>query len=254
MINVAQIPYLNCVPFYWDKSTQSPKELKWIEVHPKALGGLAREGKIDAGPVSLVDSFELEKDFEPLSDFCIAVKNAAGSVFLFSNQLVEKLNGRKIGLTSQSVTSVELLKMILEERYAVEPVYQTDSDRSGDARLLIGDDALKAQSSSEIKRFFPFCYDLGAEWFRWQGLPFVFARWMVRKEISQSARAPLVGILERNLRSWHSDPKSVRGGISAQWNFDEAIRYLQGFQYRLGEAEKKSIAVFRSALKSSILL
>ena len=38
---------------------------------------------------------------------------------------------------------------------------------------------------------FPYVYDLGAEWHAWTGLPFVFSRWMVRKDVSPKDLAVL---------------------------------------------------------------
>ncbi len=126
ILKIAEIPYLNCVPFYWNKEKNSLGDKKnaiqyqWISASPKKLGELARKGKIDAGPISLVDSFALEKDFEPLGNFGIAVKNAANSVLLFSTKPIHSLNGAKIGLTRDSVTSIQLLRFILERKYRVK--------------------------------------------------------------------------------------------------------------------------------------
>ena len=54
-------------------------------------------------------------------------------------------------------------------------------DGSADALLLIGDEALQAKK--EGVQGFPIVTDLGEEWFEWQGTPFVFARWVVRKSL-----------------------------------------------------------------------
>ena len=111
-LKIARIPFLNCAPFYW-RSPQTGK-CTLVSVTPKKLGELLREGKLDAGPVSLVDSLECEKDFEPLANLGIAVKGPVKSVTLFSSKPVETLAGCKIGLTQDSVTSVKLLKFLLE--------------------------------------------------------------------------------------------------------------------------------------------
>ena len=64
---IAQIPYLNCAPFYWDKNLRFPgHEIEWKWAAPSDLGILAREGLIDAGPVSLLNGPGLASDFDLL--------------------------------------------------------------------------------------------------------------------------------------------------------------------------------------------
>ena len=55
-------------------------------------------------------------------------------------------------------------------------------DDTVSALLLIGDAALRA--SGEVTGHF--VYDLGALWYEWTTLPFVFALWLCRNEIAES--------------------------------------------------------------------
>jgi chorismate dehydratase len=84
------------------------------------------------------------------------------------------------------------LRLLLEERYGVQPREYRRGAESGDARLVIGDAALE-----EVKRGrFKFVYDLGEEWRRWQELPFVFARWVVRRDLPQEEKQRFIRSLE----------------------------------------------------------
>ncbi len=55
-LTIAEIPYLNCAPFYWNKEVSVPGfEVEWKCAHPREMGELAQRGLMDAGPVSLLN-------------------------------------------------------------------------------------------------------------------------------------------------------------------------------------------------------
>lgn len=249
IFKIAEIPYLNCVPFYWNKEANSPADEKngiqftWIRASPKKLGELAKKGGIDAGPISLVDSFALEKQFEPLDNFGIAVKNAANSVLLFSKKPIRSLQGAQIGLTRDSVTSVQLLRFILERKYRLQANFHAGFRLSDDAQLKIGDEALKEILKNNSKKF-NCAVDLGEEWKKWQGLPFVFARWMIRKNSPEIAKRLLYKILDRNLR----EQETAVERAAKNWKNFNAREYLEDFTYRLGKNETQSIRIFHNLL------
>jgi predicted solute-binding protein len=66
---IARIPYLNTEPFYHRFSAQG---YELVDLPPRELGREAALGRIAAGPMSAVDYFRLEEDFEPLGPFGIA--------------------------------------------------------------------------------------------------------------------------------------------------------------------------------------
>jgi chorismate dehydratase len=106
------------------------------------------------------------------------------SVLLFSRLPLEELRHQKIGLTTESETSVNLLKILFAVNLAIPaffercslPLHQALAKYS--ALLLIGDSALVERG----RNYDLFVYDMGELWHRFTGLPFVFALWMVRKE------------------------------------------------------------------------
>src|SRR5437763_10284124 len=119
-LRIGYIPYLNMVPFHQGFGPEglkaNPFELEFKEMSPRALGLEAEAGKLDAGAMSLVDSFRLADRFEPLGDFGIGVKRAAGSVLLFSKKPLSDLEGL-CAVTDETSTSVRLLQVLLEKRY-----------------------------------------------------------------------------------------------------------------------------------------
>ena len=88
---------------------------------PSAMSQATREGALDAGPVPLVACFEQEEHLVPLGDLCIATTEEAQSILLFSQRPLEKMGGGIFGITEETTTSVQLLKVLLQHRYHVRP-------------------------------------------------------------------------------------------------------------------------------------
>ena len=104
-------------------------------------------------------------------------------------QILHKaVDGERLTFDEGSRTSAALAQILLQERYGVRPAVRpllldADAEASGaDAVLLIGDRAMKACLPG-----FRYSVDLGEEWFRWTGLPFVFAFWAVREGFKDDA-------------------------------------------------------------------
>src|SRR5512140_1814104 len=174
---IARIPYLNTEPFYHYFSARG---YELVDLPPRELGREAARGRIAAGAMSAVDYFRLEEDFEPLGSFGIATAGPVHSVLLLSQRPVPELNGGTIAVTSDTSTSVKLLSLLLRERYDVRPaVMRRGLDEPADACLVIGDEALRRVSREKH----PVVLDLGAAWWEWKKLPFVFALWTVRRSL-----------------------------------------------------------------------
>ena len=143
---------------------------------------LGRESRL--ADVEFVDGPPTQKPgaFVLAPDICTSCSFEVRSVKLYAKRPIEDLDGRTVRLTGQSMTSVNLLKILMRERFDVEPVYGVGAyEPSDDACLLIGDQALE---ENERHRF-AFDYDLGSLWQDWQGVPFVFGAWIVSKSALQ---------------------------------------------------------------------
>jgi chorismate dehydratase len=240
---------LNSEVFYQD----FPLDLVELQVLvPSALSRAARRGEVDVGPVPLVTCFELEEQFMPLGDFGIAVKERAGSVLLFSKKPIEALAGSRIAITGESSTSVRLLKILLRQRYGIRGVqYVATTDLHTDAILLIGDAALNNRKGLPS---YPRVYDLGELWIQWTELPFVFARWIVRRDLNLEARDFLVKLLAKSLERGLKRIDSIAAArTDLSMSVDEVREYLHGFIYEIGPREKDAIVLFRSYLETEEL-
>ena len=245
-LKLALIPYLNCEPFY-----AGVEDLGFEVVYepPSRVGERAARGEALCGPMAVVDLWRVPNAFDPVADFGIACEGPAHSVLLFARREIGSLRGLPIGLTDESSTSVRLLQALLVKRYGVHPLRLCRGEQ-GDvaARLLIGDDALRAAGAGLDG--FPFVYDLGQEWFGWQGVPFVFARWVISRRVPARERERIAASLADALASWPARVPEIaaRRGAELAFGVDEIREYLSTFIYRLGPAEEYGERAFRESL------
>jgi chorismate dehydratase len=239
-MRVGRIPYLHAAPFYFDMARRG---IELYEMVPRALVAAAERGEIDAGPVPLADSFRLEDHFQPVAGFGIASVKQAGSMVLFSTVPLMALEGASIGITDEASSAPRLLQILLRLRYGVQPAAFVSLDTSYDAFLLIGNQALRQRMGTPGFRH---TYDLGTEWQAWTGLPCVFCRWMVRKDVAPKDLALLVDTLYVGLEE----------GVNALYGLADPredllmlprdiVTYIQGLRYYIGHAEQRAIEKFR---------
>lgn len=243
-IRVGRIPYLNSEAFYFDMIRRGGFE--FYDLVPSALAPALEEGEIDAAPVPIVDCFRLEDRFRPLAGFCIATVERARSILLYSTKPITELTGARIGITDETSTSRRLLQVLLTLKYQVKPAAYVSLQDPFDAFLLIGDEALRRRRGL---RSYPHRYDLGEEWFNWTRLPFVFARWIARKDMDPKELA----LLEDTLYVGMED------GVDALYHLSEprdqlrmlprdVVEYIRGFRFFMGLSEYKGVDLFRQYL------
>jgi chorismate dehydratase len=243
------IPYLNCEPFH---AGLADLDLEIVHEVPSELGRMAGEGAATCGPMAVADWFPLRDRFEPLEDFGIACEGPAHSVLLFARRDLTALSGARVGLTRESSTSVRLLELILTRKLGLEDVaLARGASEDDDARLVIGDEALRA--ASEGLGGFPFVFDLGSEWHGWQGLPFVFARWVVSTEVPPEERRLIAAAIGRSLDGWKLRVPEIAARRGAEFGLDGdgVLQYLSNFRYRLGPVETMGERMFEAMLEET---
>src|SRR5262249_18469503 len=147
--------------------------------HPSTLCAQLAAGQLD---VALVSSFEFLRNptYSIVDGVAIGSDGPVGSVFVAHLSDWSTIN--EIEIDPASLTSVNLLRCLLAEsgrkiRFSNEMPGQMDRLQSAQARLLIGDQAIRFRSKyGERYRY----WDLGGEWQRTVGLPFVYAVWLIR--------------------------------------------------------------------------
>ncbi|HLB00203.1 MAG TPA: aminofutalosine synthase MqnE [Bacteroidota bacterium] len=243
---IGKIPYLNSLPFYHDFE-KGP--FRVLPIVPRRMGLLAANGQLAAGLFSLMDYFRNESTLDLLG-WCIATRDQVKSVMLFSNHGWADLDGKRIGVTDETATSIRLLRLLLEKKYGVSAefvrLHAGVNDYSGyDAVLLIGDQALYYNRHG--LEGYELVYDLAAEWYEWKKMPFVFAVWAVSKSAGPGVRSALGATIRESLLKTDGRYRAIGElhGRTLRLPPEYVEEYLEGFNYTLGDRETEAMREFR---------
>ena len=220
-----------------------------IDGVPTELNRQMAVGALDVSVVSAVEYARESKRYLLLPDLAISCDGPVRSVLLFSRRPAEDLDGRPVLVSRSSMTSVALLELLFEHVWDARPVFVpanaeiTDVDHFGDedhdGRLVIGDAALLLGTRLRAHRAVPadyqHAYDLGEEWKRWTGLPFVFAVWVAQRT-TPAADALGVHATLIESRDWglaHLDVLAAQASAAAGVDRARCLEYLSGLDYGL---------------------
>lgn len=250
-IRVGAVSYLNTKPLiYGFKDGEIKNKADLIVEYPSKIAAMLLNDEIDVGLVPVAIIPELKEHYI-ISDYCIGCDGEVGSVCLFSEVPLEKIE--RVLLDYQSRTSVELLKILIKQYWKIDPVLISTSEdlpvgqagfrkdiKGTTAALIIGDRALEQRKISKYR------YDLGEEWKKFTGLPFVFAAWISNKKLDGTFidifnKANLIG-LQQIEKVIDENPYQF---------FDLKSYYTEYINYYLDERARKGLDLFLSSLKSN---
>ncbi|MDA1127395.1 MAG: hypothetical protein O2913_01695 [Chloroflexi bacterium] len=243
VVIVGRVIALNFEPFYIDMERRGIvlNDAK-LENVPQAL----RDGAINAGPVSLVDSFDLDDICVPVAGFCLSASDRAGSHLLYSKKPIEELSGATIASFNPDSTTRKLFQVLLAQKHNGNADTFVSMAEEHDAFVVSGDDALRRRRGT---RGYGHRYDLGQEWHAMTGLPFVFSRWLGRKELTGDEMLLIEDTLYVGLEDgvdslFHlADPKDHLLMMAR-----DIVDYIIGYRYFVGLSERKSIDLFKEYL------
>ncbi len=206
---------------------------------PSRVAERLHAGEVDLG---LVPSIEYAFGrYAIVPGVAIASQGAVRSVCLFHREPLERV--RRVALDTSSRASAGLVRVLLHARLGRNPEYVPMApglDRmleAADAALLIGDPALDLESDAAR-------LDLGEEWTRLTGLPFVYAFWAGPvgvvspagvKRLQQALASGLASLPEIARRQAHGD-------LARAAKYEAYLR--ESIVYRLGEAEQAGLLEF----------
>jgi len=237
-IRVGIVNYLNTKPLLY--GLLKPPIAEKIELtgdYPAKIAQMLLDDKIDVGlvPVTVLTKMP---EYHIIGDYCIGTEGEIASVALFSEVPVNEI--KKVYLDYQSQTSVELLKYLMKDYWGINPeIVQAENDNyraeitGTTAGLVIGDRAFEQRKVST------FIYDLGSEWRKITGLPFVFAVWVSKKKLSDDF------ITEFNKANALGLGQIDEIAASIFFELYELKKYYTlHLSYRLDESKKKGMARF----------
>ena len=220
--------------------------------HPSKLCQQLAESMLD---VALVSSFEFLRNpiYVLVDGVCVSSHGPVHSVFVAHTG--ELADVEEIEVDPASQTAVNLLRCLLAEGglkpklVARTPLIQR-AVTPRLAKFFIGDQAIRFRERSEGALRF---WDLGEEWQKLTGLPFVYALWLIRPEV------PSPKAIADRLRACRDDNlRDLDLIIAAQKEFSPqfcAYYLRECLTYHLGQAERAGLSMFRKLCeKHGILL
>jgi chorismate dehydratase len=219
---------------------------------PAELNDLLAAGELQVSVVSAVEYARNAAAYHLLPDLAVSCDGPVRSVLLFSRRPAEELDGATVLISASSRTSVYLLELLCREVWRVYPKFAVARAEAADldslaglphdAVLVIGDPALLLGARGA----YPLRYDLGEEWKRWTGLPFVFAVWASRRDADPVAvKAAHRSLLQS--REWGLNHLEVLAEDAARATGIDAtacLEYLSGLDYRLGYRHLEGLSSF----------
>lgn len=240
-IRVGAVNYLNTKPLIHRFEQLAPHAQLVLDLPSRLADGLAA-GTLDVALIPSIEAFQ-DPTYSIVSDACIACHGPVLSVKLFSRVPVEAI--KTLALDEGSRTSAALVRILLKERHQIEPALEplaigdSIADTSADAVLLIGDRAIHSPLGH-----FEFVWDLGDEWCRWAGLPFVFAMWIARVGVDlQGVDAALSAARDEGVRELEAIAavEAPRLGLTVP----ACLSYLRdNLYFYLGRREQEGLALY----------
>lgn len=256
-LRIGRIPYANLFPvfYYFDKYNRP--DYRFIKGVPSKLNLMLREGKLDISPSSSIEYLKNKDKYLILPCFSISSSGQIDSILLFSKIPLEELGGKTIAVSSESDTSVALLKIILKEFLSLKCKFKTVKLRtvksglsSYPAFLLIGDRAMKEARKENAFHV----YDLAELWHEHTGLPFVFALWIVRRETVSEKRELLnqlsSDLIQANEYAHKNFSLIAKKAKQREWLTEKGlVNYWKKISFNLTEEHMEGLRLFEKYLK-----
>ena len=176
-LKIGAVSYLNTKPLVFGLDTENDRRFDLCLDLPSRLADRLANRELDVALVPVIEAIA-NPIYSIVSDACIACRGPVWSVKLFSRVELGRIS--TLALDEGSRTSAALAKIILKQKFGVEPecsklsIERPWESTTTDAVLVIGDRAMNVPGKESG---FEFEIDLGEFWNQWTGLPFVFAIW-----------------------------------------------------------------------------
>jgi len=257
---VAMIPFVNMAPY---RELGTPEGCRFVSCIPSKSIEALLKGDVIAAAVPVGGLPKLKQVVTCLGSFGIAAKQKSLSVLFFSNRPFESIKAPlKIFVTDKSASSVRLLYLLFGYKHGFDCLpYQTKNIKNACGELIIGDKALvkslklhcnEDKISSDNKRIY--ITDLATKWYVKNKLPFVFARWVIRKDAPCKVR--------KAIESWlakfkNNEPELVKRAVlkaarTINVSPKDIYKYFQAIRRTLDDEDLKGQELFLSEVGKKV--
>jgi len=254
-VRVGGIDYLNAMPltYYLPSAAAGGPDITVSNHCPSALADHLRGGLLDAALVPVVE-YLARPVYRIFPGICISSYGEVRSIRLYHRRPLRE--AKLVAIDSSSRTSALLTKLLFADLWLGTPRYVETSPEASlaivesengtvlggdapDAVLLIGDAALAAKPGPGWD-----CSDLGTEWTRMTGLPFVYACWVWRGGPCPSG---LTDVFTRARAMGTARIDDIVSAVTLPGGMDTALArdYLRRvIQYDLGQLQFEGLLLF----------
>lgn len=236
-IKISAVAYTNTKAFIYGIEHSAVLEKIDLSLDiPTDCAAKVIDGTVDIGliPVAAIPNVP---NANIISDYCIGSVGAVNSVFIFSNVPAEQI--RTLKLDSHSRTSNNLAKVLLKFHFKQEVTHTTDPDAVTDAIVLIGDRTFGKKDN------YAYAYDMGEEWMKFTGLPFVYAAWVANKEIPEAFVTEFNAALKKGL----AERAELLKTLPVNPLFDLEDYLMHKLDFELTDKKREALSLFLSYIE-----
>jgi len=238
-VRLGAVDYLNARPLVYGLELRHGFALQFDP--PSKCAALLHEGSIDVGMIPSIEYLR-GVPYHAVPDMAIVSEGPVASVAMFTTKPLHEI--RSVAADTSSRTSNGLLRVLCYESFGIDPELIPMAPRPAemlrrcDAALVIGDVALffnHARAGAEK-------IDLGEQWTKMSGLPFIWAFWAGRPgalnpaQIHQLAQARDAGV---------AGSDAIAAAYCGPERAEEGKRYLrENIRYDWGPRELEGLRAF----------
>jgi chorismate dehydratase len=227
-LRLGRISYANMAPVFY----RLEHEVEEVVGVPTELNRMLLDGEIDIAPISSIAYARNAEQLCLLPRICVSSEGAVDSIQLVTKAPLGRV--RSVAITPESATSVVLTKVLLP--YAEHVPF----DQPAEARLLIGDEALKSAFEDPTPH-----HDLGKLWLERTGLPMVFAVFAAPDDLADEL-ADLEHALVASVKLARAEPERLAYEASDRYGYPPGFlaRYFEKLRYSFGPRERAGFYTF----------
>ena len=227
-ITLGRISYVNMAPLFHRLEAECDE----VVGVPTDLNERLLSREVDLAPVSSIEWARHADRLRLLPQVCVSSEGAVDSIQIVSRVPLTRV--RSVAITPESATSAVLVRVLVPHAEFVP------FDTEADARLLIGDAALRSVFEDPTPH-----YDLGRLWRERTGLPMVYAVFACHDPPPDGVADIEAALLEAH-RLARAHPEQLARDASERYGYPAGFlaRYFEKLRYSFGPRERAGLLSF----------